>query len=308
MPGPESGDRYGRSLRILRLGNFASVYDRYSMPAMLLAIARDFDVSVSQVSIAVSAYFMAYALMQPLWGIASSQLGLARVMRFCAGRRDRDPARGPVAVGGRAGRLPRCRRRAARRARAHVADLCRQRVSGCGASARGDRVDDRECRRHHDRDGSVRRVRGTDELEVGAGNQPSVRPRSGRVDVPAAGSVGGRTGSSVSRRLAFKTLRSRYVLLLLALVFVEGAAVQGCLTFLPTALESAGLSTVVSSTAIMFFGAAVVATATVVGRLSARTPASVFIAAGAVAGACGAAGIGLLGSLLAGVTAAASSA
>ncbi|TCJ34550.1 MFS transporter [Parafrankia sp. BMG5.11] len=305
MLGAEPDDPYVRALRILRLGNFASVYDRYTMPAMMLAIATDFDASMAQVSFAVSAYFLAYGLMQPLWGVASSRYGPAHVLRFCATAgvvatllAVLSPSLGALvasrAVGG--GLLSALVPASLIYTGSALPDASRQRglTALMTANALGTTTATAAS-------GVVGTLMGwrwalvVSLLLVLAAATMMYRLRD---PSPAAA----RRASAVVS-LA-RTLRCRYALVLLALVFAEGAGVHGCLTFLPTALEFTGLSMVVSSASIMFFGLAVVVTATVVGRLSTRTPASVFLAVGAAAGACGAAVIGLLGSLLAGVIAA----
>ena len=55
---------------------------------MLIAIAADLDTSLSSVVQAAGAYFLAYGLMQPVWGMVSDSIGLVRTMRLallCAG-------------------------------------------------------------------------------------------------------------------------------------------------------------------------------------------------------------------------------
>ena len=58
------------------------------MPPMLIAIAADLDASLTSVVQAAGAYFLAYGLIQPVWGIVSDAIGLVRTMRLtllCAG-------------------------------------------------------------------------------------------------------------------------------------------------------------------------------------------------------------------------------
>jgi MFS family permease len=71
-------------LRRLQSANYASVFDRYTMPPSLVAISVGLEVPISQVAAAASAYFLAYGLMQPLWGMVSERAGLARTMRWAA--------------------------------------------------------------------------------------------------------------------------------------------------------------------------------------------------------------------------------
>jgi predicted MFS family arabinose efflux permease len=69
-------------LRLLQVTAFTSVLDRFAMPPMLIAIAHDMDVPLTQIVQAAGAYFLAYGLMQPVWGIVSDYLGLVRIMRI----------------------------------------------------------------------------------------------------------------------------------------------------------------------------------------------------------------------------------
>ena len=83
--GPKhSGKAAGRlsSIRLLQLTTFTSTLDRFAMPPLLIAIAHDMGVPLSEVVQAAGAYFLAYGLMQPVWGIVSDSLGLVRTMRL----------------------------------------------------------------------------------------------------------------------------------------------------------------------------------------------------------------------------------
>ncbi|MCH1866940.1 MFS transporter [Nocardioides sp. CFH 31398] len=66
---------------LLRATTAVSTFDRYVMPPMLVAIAADLGVPLSSVVLAVSAYFLAYGLCQPLWGFVSDRLGRVVTMR-----------------------------------------------------------------------------------------------------------------------------------------------------------------------------------------------------------------------------------
>jgi MFS family permease len=58
--------------RRLQLASFICVFDRFAMPPMLVAIAHDLDVPLTQVVGAAGAYFLAYGFMQPIWGMLSA--------------------------------------------------------------------------------------------------------------------------------------------------------------------------------------------------------------------------------------------
>lgn len=49
---------------------------------MLLAMSTDFEVSLSVISLAASAYFLTYGFAQPVWGIISDRIGRVAVMRM----------------------------------------------------------------------------------------------------------------------------------------------------------------------------------------------------------------------------------
>ncbi|HEY8618535.1 MAG TPA: MFS transporter, partial [Dermatophilaceae bacterium] len=68
--------------RLLQLTAFVSTLDRFVMPPMLIAMARDLDVPLTQVVQVAGVYFLAYGLMQPVWGMVSDSLGRVRTMRL----------------------------------------------------------------------------------------------------------------------------------------------------------------------------------------------------------------------------------
>ena len=69
-------------IRLLQLTSFVSTLDRFAMPPMLVAIATDLDVPLSEIVHAAGAYFLVYGLMQPVWGAVSDRLGRVRTMRL----------------------------------------------------------------------------------------------------------------------------------------------------------------------------------------------------------------------------------
>lgn len=75
-----SGER--SRLRLLQLSSFTSNCDRFSIAPLLVAIGLDLDVPLSAAAVVASGYFLAYGLMQPVWGIVSDRLGRVRVMRI----------------------------------------------------------------------------------------------------------------------------------------------------------------------------------------------------------------------------------
>ncbi|NEB22288.1 MFS transporter [Streptomyces coelicoflavus] len=70
------------TLRLLRTAGFVSNFDRFCITPMLLVIGTRLGVPLTTVMLAASGYFLAYGLMQPVWGLASDRLGRVRVMRI----------------------------------------------------------------------------------------------------------------------------------------------------------------------------------------------------------------------------------
>jgi predicted MFS family arabinose efflux permease len=69
-------------LRALQAVNTVSALDRSTIAPMLLVIAVDLDASVAQVTTAASLYYLSYGLLQPVWGIVSARLGTIRTLRL----------------------------------------------------------------------------------------------------------------------------------------------------------------------------------------------------------------------------------
>jgi len=69
-------------LRLLRAAAFLSTFDRFTIAPMLVTIAADLDVSLSEVAVAASVYFLLYGLMQPVWGALSDRIGRVNVIRL----------------------------------------------------------------------------------------------------------------------------------------------------------------------------------------------------------------------------------
>ena len=67
---------------LLQATGFVSTLDRFAMPPMLVVIAHDLGVPLADVVRAAGAYFLAYGLSQPVWGLVSDRLGRVRTMRL----------------------------------------------------------------------------------------------------------------------------------------------------------------------------------------------------------------------------------
>lgn len=272
-------------LRRLQSANYASVFDRYTMPPSLVAISIGLEVPISQVAAAASAYFLAYGLMQPLWGLVSERLGLARTMRWAALAGSGATAASMFAQGSASLIVTRVL------AGAFFGAIVPTSLIYAGGAFP-----------------SASRQRGLTTLMKGnaLGTAMSTLVAGGVVAV-----LGWRWVFALSMAVGFtacafltrlpeaprpprrgsvlapirRVLGNRAALALFALVFLEGGAIMGCLTFVPAAIESAGGGTVLASSTITLFGVGVLVLAGVVGRLSRRRSASRLIAIGAGSGA-----------------------
>ncbi|MGH8966393.1 MAG: MFS transporter, partial [Actinomycetes bacterium] len=74
-----AGER-GR-LRLLQLTALTSTCDRFAIAPLLVVIGLDLGASLAAVAAVASAYYLAYGLMQPVWGMVSDRIGRVRVMR-----------------------------------------------------------------------------------------------------------------------------------------------------------------------------------------------------------------------------------
>ncbi|MFJ2744432.1 MFS transporter [Streptomyces sp. NPDC087440] len=81
-PTPAAPPLPAASLRLLRAAGFVSNFDRFCITPMLLLIGAQLGVQLATVMLAASGYFLAYGLMQPVWGLASDRFGRVRVMRI----------------------------------------------------------------------------------------------------------------------------------------------------------------------------------------------------------------------------------
>ncbi|MCU1668457.1 MAG: transporter [Blastococcus sp.] len=68
-------------LRALQAVNTVSMLDRSAVAPMLLVMAADLHRSVAAVTVAASLYYLSYGLLQPVWGIVSARLGTIRTLR-----------------------------------------------------------------------------------------------------------------------------------------------------------------------------------------------------------------------------------
>ncbi|HUW78600.1 MAG TPA: MFS transporter [Candidatus Nanopelagicaceae bacterium] len=271
--------------RRLQLTSFVTTFDRFTMPPMLIAISHGLHVPFLQVAGAASAYFLIYGLMQPIWGIASNRIGLAATIRWCT------LVGSIVTISGGLSR--------------NITMLVLARViSGVCFSATfpaaliyvGETATTRL--RHQEVTHLMTGV------ALGTGLSTAI---SGALTAFAgwrwgfffAGTVGAVSAIYIWRlaelpRVPFRepiiapvlsSLRNRSVLLLLALALIEGAAILGALTFIPSAVETTGRNAAVSAGVTATYGAAVLVGSGAVGRFAQRFSRAMFIFWGALLGA-----------------------
>ncbi|MFL6131765.1 MAG: MFS transporter [Nocardioidaceae bacterium] len=270
-------------IRLLQATAFVATLDRFAMPPILVAIARGLDVPLGQVVQAAGIYFLAYGLMQPVWGMVSDWLGLVRTMRLTL-----------LAAAGMTVMA------------AFVWDpvslaLTRGLAGGFFGAAFpstliyvGDTVAAKN-RQHEVTRLMVGVALGTASASVAAGVVADLFTwRAAFVGTGIAALVltwllrglpsptVRRTHTSVWSPLRL-VARSRITLLVLGLAFVEGAVLLGSLTVLPPAVEAAGASAAVAGTVTAAYGVAVYGFARLVGALSRRYDAAWLIALGGAA-------------------------
>lgn len=76
-----AGDLARGHLRALQAVNTVSSLDRSAVAPMLLVMAASLHTSVATVTIAASLYFLTYGLLQPVWGVVLARLGTIRTLQ-----------------------------------------------------------------------------------------------------------------------------------------------------------------------------------------------------------------------------------
>lgn len=255
---------------------------------MLIAIATDLETPLASVVQAAGAYFLAYGLMQPVWGMVSDTLGLVRTMRLTLLFAGLTSLVGAFAWS------------------VLALGIARGAAGGFFGAAYpasliylGDTVP-AERRQPYVARLMVGVALGTGLASVGAGLVAQLW--SWRVAFVVTG-LAGLALAVVLRRLAdpprtrvhrtilapiLAVARSRPAVLVLCLAFLEGAVLLGVLTLLPAAVEEAGASTALAGGVTAVYGLAVLVAAGAVGHLSKRLHPSwlIGIGAGAALAAC----------------------
>jgi predicted MFS family arabinose efflux permease len=273
-----SGER--SRLRLLQLTALTSTCDRFAVAPLLVVIGLDLGAPLVAVASVASGYFLAYGVMQPVWGMVSDRIGRVRVMRLAL--------LGAALAGIGSALAPDLL----------VLQVTRMIAGGCFAALQpttlvyvGD-VWPAEGRQRPLSDVLAASSFGIAVATAGAGLLADL---VGWRAVPAITAVGGAALWVALRRLpepdrppAAPTplrsigtvLRHRWALTVFAIVFVEGVVVLGVLTYLAPAVQSLGFTAGVAGLAAAAFGAGAAAWSRAVRPLVGRIPAARLAAIG----------------------------
>ena len=266
------------AVRMLQACSATSAFDRFVVGPVLLTVADDLDVALSDAAAVASTYFLLYGLSQPVWGLLSDRLGRVRLQRLTLAL---------AAVGGVLSALaPSLALLVVARA---VTGACMGAVVPAGLVYVGDAVP------------YVRRQRTLTDLNAATA-----------LGITAATALGGVLAAALSWRVAFllpaltaavlvvvlrrlpepprsglhqgglgTVLRHRWGVTVLALALVEGSALLGLLAYLAPTLESTGSTPTAAGALVALYGVGLLLSSRVVKRLAGRTRPPVFLAVGA---------------------------
>lgn len=282
--------RLGREsspIRLLQSTAFVSTLDRFAMAPMLVAIAADLDVPLSRVVQVAGVYFLAYGLMQPVWGMVSDSLGLVRTLRATVLLSGLTTAASALAMSVAALGVFRC-----------LAGAFFGAAFPAALIYVGDTVPAAQ------RQSQIARLMvgvalGTALASVGAGVLANVATwrlvflATGTAAVVLSFALRRLDEPAVTRSHrnviapVLQVLRTPTAVLVLLFAFTEGAVVLGALTLLPSAMEATGASSTVAGAVTAAYGVAVYASARLVGWLSLTQHPSRLIGMGGVAALVG---------------------
>jgi MFS family permease len=273
--------------RLLGVAAFVSTLDRFAMPPMLIAMARDLDSPLTRVVQAAGVYFLAYGLMQPVWGLVSDRFGLVRTMRITL----LAAALATVASAAVGGPLALIVTRG-------LAGGCFSAVIPASLVYLGDTVPVGR-RQRQVTDLMVGAALGIALASAGAGILAQVLSwrvaflLTGALAVAAVVALRGLPEPPATRAHrdmlgpVLEAVRSGHTRLVLLLAFVDGVVLLGVLTLLPPAVEAAGAGSALAGGVTAVYGLAVLVFARIVGVLSRRLAAWRLIALGAAAAVAG---------------------
>lgn len=248
---------------------FVSSFDRFAISPLIVLVAADLGATLTQALTIASAYFLAYGISQPVWGILSDRLGRIRLMKVTL--------LAAAVAGVLATFAPNLTILVIARA---LSGAFYGAVVPTSMTYVGDTVDE-----------AHRQPALTDLMAAIAVGTASSTALAGVlahfVDwrvvfaIPAVLAIGcaiglrrlhepprqGQSGIISTIRAA---VTNRWVLVVIALAFVEGAVVLGVLTLLAPALQSQGIGAVVAGLATAAYGIGVIVTSRMVKALSQR--------------------------------------
>lgn len=271
---------------VLSAATLISNFDRFSVAPMLVLIAFGLQVPLASAVGAASGYFLAYGLMQPVWGMLSDRFGRVVVMR--------GTLLGAAVAGIASALAPNLIALVIARA---IAGGCMGAIVPSSLTYVGDTVSP-ELRQGALSDLMAASALGTALATAVGGVLASFldwrvvfaipalcavlcAALIGRLPEPERAQVGG-----VRKHLA-TVLTNRWALLVFGLVFVEGAVLLGILTFLPSALVHRGVDVAVAGLAAATYGIGVWVFSRVVKALGRRLAVWQLIAIGGSSMAAG---------------------
>ena len=267
--------------RLLYLGPFATMTDRFAVAPLLIPIAASYQVSLVAVSGVASLYYLAYGLMPTLYGVLADRFGRVRVIRVALV--------GTAVADALSALSPNL-----------TALLVARFVTGgiaCGVFPTtlvylADRFPFK-VRQQAIANVLVFVALGTTVGTLGAGLTAHVLSWRFFFLIPGAIALGVAIGLrgmpesllARSRQNPLKqvamVLRHGWAILVLALSVVNGAVMFGFVTYLAPALEANGQSPAIAGAVVASYGVSVLVCTRVFGYMARRTPAALILAGGA---------------------------
>lgn len=263
----------------ISLAAFVSSFDRFAISPLIVLVAHDLGATLAEALTIASAYFLAYGVSQPVWGILSDKLGRVRLMKWTL--------LAAALTGVAATFAPTLSILVIARA---LSGAFYGAIVPTSMTYVGDTVDE-----------ANRQPALTDLMAAIAVGTASATALAGVLAhfidwrvvfaIPAVLAVGCAFGL---RRLpeppreqpgsVVATIRAaithRWVLIVIGLAFIEGAVVLGVLTLLAPALQSQGTGAAIAGLATAAYGVGVIITSRMVKALSSRLSMPRLIAIG----------------------------
>lgn len=277
-----------RTIRFLPFAVFVATFDRAVIAPMLLGMGQDFGVDLATITLAASAYYLAYGLAQPVWGLVSDRLGRIATMRLAlvlAGVMDL------VSVVGMPIEMFIVTRA--------VAGAMMAGVFPTAVIFIGDTIEDKN-----------KRQPAIASLQTGVALGLTLGTVLGGIGIATIGWQAFFIATAIvcfviawavrdmpnprpgpDRVPALESFRivlsDRWPWMLYLLVFVEAGVLLGVFALVPAALEQTGSSAAVAGIAAAGYGISVLLSSMVVRRLSIRVPAHRFLLVGGISAALG---------------------